>query len=547
MRKLLALTMLLAVLTGCAKQAPPAAPPAGPPATTAPAPPTARTDPAAVYEAAPQAPAVATPIESNLPKAAPLPEGLRRAELPPGEPLSQAGFYFMDVATGKLEGWLPPVDQYGWPRLALGASPDGRWVTVQQEQSAYLIRRSDGAAFQYDPRQVAVLHGPGVLLVRPNVWRTGDGGRCALLDEQMRLVSTFSLQQDACQVQGELLFSPDGKVLAMPNPHGDGSFFLVTVSTGAVKKTEPFAVPADLRRERVSFAALPATGELVAEFMLMPASGTSYQPTTHIRRYSWQGDLKAETRVAGSGPALSRDGKLLVYTEYMGQLGSAAVIREWGAQQPLFRVAGGWVPRWVAGSTDLLVATSRGYRLVTADGRLQPAPLAAPAPDMVFNPFLWLTSSPDNPDRFLTRSAVVDRAGRIIREIPLKSEQLRVGQSTWGPTAASVQFLVTPTAGKGWDAGLSEYLAPKVQRPPYPDKFPLQVEDPKGECLNLRAEEGPSGRLIRCLPTGTKLALADPAPDRWPFGQLHGWIQVVTEKGEKGWVAVYTFSVTYAD
>lgn len=508
--------------------------------------PAAQPDPASSY-LPPQPPAVATPIESNLPKPAALPDTIRRAELAAGQAVTATGLYFMDLATGNVEGWQPPADQYAWPKLVLSAWEDHRWITAQHEEIGYLIRRGDGAVFQYDPRQVAVVPGPGVFLVRPQQWKTGDGGRCALLDENMKLLATFT-QQDGCRPAQEPRFSPEGKVLAVVDPMGDGTVSLVTTATGAVKVIKPVEVPSGYRLERVSLTALPATGELVVNRMLMPESGGGYKPRTRVGRYTWEGQLHSEALVDGYNPVLSRDGRRMAYNEYLGHLGSSAVVREWGTEQPLFRVAGGSGAKWVAGTADFLVSTYQGFRLISGAGGMQPSPLK-PDGERVFNPFNWLTPSPDNPDRFLSRGLVLDRSGGTLRELRVEGQGMRVLRSEWGPTAVTAYFFVGPVAGKGWDTDHTAYIAPKVQRPPYPDKFPLQVEDAKGECLNLRTEASASATLIRCLPTGTRLDLAGAGTNQWllKWNEQWGWVEVVTEKGEKGWIAISTGSVTYAN
>lgn len=105
--------------------------------------------------------------------------------------------------------------------------------------------------------------------------------------------------------------------------------------------------------------------------------------------------------------------------------------------------------------------------------------------------------------------------------------------------------------GKDGDYGYEFPLAIHVQKPPFPDPYLLQVQDSKGECLNLRESFSRTSRVIRCLPTGTKLAVADlfQAPIKMNGALYHNdeqlWLWARTEQGETGWVSLSAGSVTW--
>jgi hypothetical protein len=547
MRQISAIFLLLMMLVGCTSQglsssATPSAPQVA----------TSGSDPVQESQAQSPPPAVpARPIEEDLPVPAPLPDGLRRIEFTHEQAPQDPGLYFMDVATGKLEGWPAPLGPNNWPAFALTATADERWIIATGEEHGYLIRRSDGTAFHYDPRRLTLTAGPGVFLARPRNWASGGGSKCALLDEQVKLVSTFALR-DGCFRDNHVLFSRDGKSLAVTGLANSPAVSLVTVATGAVKELDPLSIPTGLKRYGARLAALPGTEELMAELQL--SAGGGWPPDKSVvRRYTWQGELRAEIELPGWDVLSSPDGKLLTYRQSLGLLGQAAVVQEWGADKALFRVAGGQWPQWLAGSRELAVDSSQGYKLVSTAGVVQAGPPTASGAK--FDPFVRLSPAPDDADLFLTNStcstslSLIDRAGRTRRVVSLPDDKLRIGVEAWGLSAGSLHFTVYIPGGKGYEGEIWNYIAPKIQRPPFPDKLPLKVEAPKGDCLNLRAEPALEGKVIRCLPPGTRLDLAKLAnPEQliaWQDPWV--WVQVQTDKGEAGWVAVNTHSPAYAD
>lgn len=543
---------LLLMIVGCAKQGAPG-PEASGPDSAAPGSPVATTPPPSgstappVSTVPPGGTSGPAPLESLLPVPAPLPEGLRQVALPAGQPVESTGLYFMDVATGKMDAWLPPVGEYNIPSISLSASDDERWILASVEKTGWLIRRSDGAAFRYDREKLHLTVGPGVILARPAEWQNGGaGGRCALLDDDVKLLSTFAVG-GGCTHQHQVLFAPDGKQVALSDFDGALFVWLITAATGEVKTVGPLAAPegSQISSDRITLR--PGSGELVLEVWLTDPKEPGRSLGNLVRIYSWEGTLLTERRIPGFIAAFSPDGKLVSYNAIMGRLGQALVVEEWGAQQPRFRVAGGFGAQWLADSSGLLLSTFRGMKLASATGTLQAAPGRT---DDSFYPFGWLLVSPNDANLFLTSATVIDRNGQPRREALLaEGKDLRIAQASWGPTAHSYHFTVMPPLGKGWDAEFWFWIGPAVQRPPYPEEYPLQVKDAAGECLNLRAEGAETAKVVRCLPTGTKLALIlqeNGEPMVHYEGQWN-WLQVKTEQGEQGWVAVNTKSVSYTE
>ncbi|MGE5675578.1 MAG: SH3 domain-containing protein, partial [Mycobacterium leprae] len=302
-----------------------------------------------------------------------------------------------------------------------------------------------------------------------------------------------------------------------------------------------------LSTSSVGIAAFPQLDQLVVELWLTEPKVTYPPKETQIRRYNWQGKLVADSRLPGYSPQLSPDGKLVAYSQSLGMLGSAVVVQELNGREPLFRLTGGLYPQWRADSKAILLESSQGYQLLTTDGTLSPAP---PNPgNGRYNPFITFHPSPDDANLYILESAVIDQTGRTVHSMKTADQNLRIVQPRWGATAKVLSFIAMIPGGKGYEGDLWNWIMPRVQKAPFPAKQALQVADPAGECLNLRAEAGKSGKLIRCLPTGTRLELPE-AKDYWSLWAWKEdgvWLQVKTEKGEQGWVSAGTHSITYSD
>lgn len=479
---------------------------------------------------------VPVPSAPDLLVASPMPEGVRRVELAAGQSISAPGLYYMDVATGNIEGWLmPPFDQKRAMRW-MQTTPDHRWIIFELDGQGYLIRRSDAKAFSYDPERIGVTPGHDVFLLQPAVWRAGgESGRFTLVDGDMQLISALAADPG---VPGnvQLLFSPDGKKLAVAEGSGRGGLSLVEVATGTVVK-----VAGAWDDSIIRFVTLPALGEFAVIHH-------DYLEPLWVERYNWQGEFVGRKQVEGWDVAISNNGRMLAVTQSMGLYGEAVILHDWEKDKPLLRVAGGIRPAWQASGSELVVDTSRGWQLVSRNGDIRIAPEAG-APR--WHPFEWYQPSPDRPDLFLTGMKVVDRSGRVVQatQIP-EGAQARALSAGWGPASREVHMVVIPPLGKGSEIGPWGYFLPRVQQPPFPERHPLQVQgSPGGECLDLRAAPSLQGRIVRCMPAGTHLAmrLTPEGNTSTTYEDQMLWLAVETDVGDAGWIAVSTGSITYAD
>jgi len=514
MRRLLPVAMSLLILTACAK------PPVEPQPEA-----TAQPDKPAQTTPAPNTPEPAnTAPKPKVVEAVPLPAGMRKVEMPAGQAMTEPGLYYMDLATGELEAWLTPPQDPAWPMGPMETTPDHRWLTMFWGSDAYLIRRSDGQAFRYNQEQHTVTVGPNLFLFAHR--SDQEKNTYIIMDDEMQQVSTFTLDRPTSGSE-RFLFSPDGKGLAVTH---DQSLTLIDVATGSITQT------LKLQGDPATLTALPDLGEMVV-------TTASYNEPMHIYRINWQGQLLGEQQVNGYAAAFSRDGKLLATAQYMGDIGAATVVQEWGSETPLFRVAGSLGFNWLPNATGLITDTRLGWQLVTMTGEMGPVPGGEPG----WKWFKWYRPSPTDPDLFLTDTRVLNRAGAVVQaaSVPANSPASVTGAG-WSTSGDEVHFAVTYPLGRGFDIGMWTMFLPRLQRWPFPETYPLEVRDPKGECLNLRETHAANGTVIRCLPTGTRMEPIGPV-DQAIGADGFTWLNVKTEQGETGWVAMDTDSISYAD
>ena len=177
------------------------------------------------------------------------------------------------------------------------------------------------------------------------------------------------------------------------------------------------------------------------------------------------------------------------------------------------------------------------------------APHVPPGGPLVFD--ARVQPAPGDAHRLLVGLAVVDETGKVLQRIDLPNrEDWLIRGANWGAGDNEVVISISPPTGKG-NIGFDLPLAPAVQKPPFAEPYLLTVRDPKGECLNLRESYTRESRVIRCLPTGTGLAVGDlwQAPEKLNQGTYYNdgrlWLWARTEQGETGWVALDTGSVTW--
>lgn len=570
LRGLIAITCLLALLlaAGCTTTGskPPlepdrGAPPPGPvdaaPGSGAPgsgAPGSGGTETGSPDSASPRDSFASLPIREE-------PGFLQRLTFASTQEITEPGVYIVNAKSGVAETWqrtspatgeqVKGSGQEGW------LSADGRWIVSQLDGRVYWTHRGTLMTYSFDPRQVQVLPAPPERLLLAG--RGNQKGQFWITDEQFGLIQPLALDLGERDPQG-VRFSPDGRMLAITSgiwPAVEGSVNaqvdLIDLTTGQIHPLQqpPRRGPGRLLVRELTGPA-PAAELLVHSILqLMEPTGLALE-LSRVDRYDWTGTYLGGYELLGRLGQISPDGKLIASSQNLGHLTSNVVVASADTGEPLFRVRWTGDPQWLADSSGLLLQRNGEYLLVTLAGELQAAP---PFP-RTETPALWpgLYPSPADASRFAAGLAVVDRAGAVVQEIKLAiSQRLLVRGARWTADGLELTFSITESMGKGNLGGDGFSLPPRVERPPFIESYLFVVRDPASECLNLRTNASRSSQIIRCLPTGTRLALGDlfiaPVKLNSPlwFDDGQTWMWVRTEQGETGFVAVSTGAVTWVD
>lgn len=305
----------------------------------------------------------------------PAPDVLERHTYATTQEIPGPGLYYVDVASGKVEGWRIKAA----PELRVGWSADNQWVIADNGLKVVWVKRSTGASYGWDRQQLQLLAGERGLFLFQR--RHSDKGTNTFIvaNADFQVVKTLTL--DSAQDAGlDARFAPDGKTLAISLVHRtggqyDGQVYLVGLATGTSKS---LGAPPTVTVGQVTSASLiqPGDGhELVVGYEVEAMEKGLTHKQTLVRRYSWQGKLLGEFTLVGQALRLSPDGRLLSSYQDLDQFASAVVVTDVTTGQLLFRVAGaggGWW--WVADSSRLLLDTRDGNLLVSSKGDLLKAP-----------------------------------------------------------------------------------------------------------------------------------------------------------------------------
>lgn len=481
---------------------------------------------------------------------------MERSTFAKGEQLPGPGLYFMETASGQMEGWKLKADKESWVNYQV--SPDNRWILARADRKSYLTDRTTGKTYTWNEGQFALpaLSSRGLLFT--------EGSTYHWVSPEISIRTSFSAPI------GTVVLAPNADLAAIvPSTSaqnaGRSLFYLADLKSGQVRPVGqvPTAPPGTAVRE-TRMTAIKGGQELVLAtslFAMKEKAGSQF--STHVERFNWDGKSLGATDLPGDTPVLSSDGKLIAWEQMLGGVIPTVRVADAETGKERFRILGAagpiWEsPVWLAGNDRFMIGTQEGPVFVSNEGKLTKTGLAGarhkafgqivPAPDdaNLFTNAQWFIAGETGP-------SLLDGEGRVLQQVKIPKGNWRFTGPTWGETSKELRFsfMVEP-GGDGWDGVLIAFPA-KVEFPPYKDDFVLQVKDPKQECLNLRAGHNRESKVIRCLPQGTKLALADPTgtEQHWNLPALYDdsmqWAYVQTEAGEKGWVSVSAGALTWTD
>ncbi|HYF92742.1 MAG TPA: SH3 domain-containing protein [Symbiobacteriaceae bacterium] len=454
---------------------------------------------------APERPAPQLPVPGPVPLAE---QVLRRVTLAPGRPVTEAGQYYLNVATGELEGWVSGIDN----DVQVHGGDEG-WVTARREGAGYLLNRRTGETYRYDQTTHWFLGSAPERVL----FRAGD--RLFLLTEKMEPVGTAT-------AQGRLVLSPDGKRAALSAT--SDSAVLLDLTTGVEKNLGSVPGQADVApRGREGFAVM----------------GIESEGSTLIRYYDWGGRQTGEATLRGSARSLSPDGRFVAATETLAGVIGTVGWYEAATGAPVLRVLGVDAGQWLADSEQLLTGSRDRAWTAVRGGALRPAPQPLRGENHVSWGYGRLVPSPVDANLYATGAAIIEKTGAIRHQVQFAKHphgSWLITPPEWNAAGTEIRFRVDPPRGTDWDELPMLRLPPRIQLPPFQDDWLLKVNVPPGECLNLRKWTALASEVIRCLPPGAKLrvgAASDTVSYAYREQEGRAWVWVQTEQGETGWVA----------
>ena len=533
----------------------PTASPTVAPMPTPTATPTPAPSPSATPTPTPTATPTATPTPAPLADLVePAPDAFEHRAFEPGEEIDWShGIFFMDTETGGIDGYrlMADIGDYGdYPWDNYHATDDDTWISGTDGNTVWVMNRHSQRAWRLPGRLRTVAmsnqrmlledrHQLGMYQVLAYSTLTQDGGD----------MTPFSIGPQ--QYGGSMaLFAPSGKMIALVN---ELSLYLLELDPISIS----VLFDGKMDRDNVYHVGLTHLGERGFLITAHISSG--------LERYafSWDGkELPWDQR----WERLSPDGRYGVWEEYGHSIANqyclyrawpSIVLADTATGEPVLRIRSAWGdPRgvhWLPSGDGFLIR----MRDRSTDAERHAIVWVRPEPRIVWLPdppgdafWGWVIPAPTGADRQFAWYApyrgvqLYDALDRSWGS-PVASERTAIMPPSWGEDHRELRFALWPPLAK-WGVCDIPFLAPpKIEAPPFDERFAFRVA--RGEsCLPLRAEPDAEGRVLDCLPTGTRLLLS--ASREWAEAAVHDrdpsiawsdgyWIYVHTDDGAEGWVA----------
>lgn len=445
-----------------------------------------------------------------------------RVELGPDQSADAPGIYLREMSSGKTEGWQVKAEAGA---LRAATFPSDGLVMAQTEQKWYIINRTSGKVHEWDyPAVALVAASSGRLLLQELTTH-----RFHVTDAGLKVERSFKAPEGVTTVVGAM--SADGKWAAMV-PAAGGPLYMIDLGTGKVTQ----AAGAPQSGVGPTVRSVKDGKEFVAGYE--PAPGES---AVVLHRYAWDGTKLGELSVPGADCVYTRDGRQVACSG--GTWPGRVQVSDVETGVPIYRILGAMGGAWTADGAQLVIGldSKPEYRIVMADRRM--VTTAATKLGAAGNPPV---PSPAALGTFALQGMVIDGEGKALFTAPVDTAKWQFGGvAPWGKDGAEFRYMVTAKSMtthvyRAWP------VEPVVQAAPFPAQVGLEVKTTGGDCLNLRAGAGKSAKVIRCMPSGTRLQAAG-APGAEESRDGERWIQVMTEKGESGWVAITTGDIRYAE
>lgn len=500
------------------------------------------------------------------------------------------GIFFMDTATGAIEGWriLPDMagNLPGAYHYALHADASLVFLKVVPDGlpgREFVLDRETGSAVTFKPLDISFVAAHGELLVFEETGnRNGDvrKGCYHLIRRSGNSVEqTAGFEADVVGLSAAPMtaLSPDGSALFLTNQlvgHAPG---LVRWDIASGKVTSLFeATDEQLAGRKASFTALRplSTGRGVALFVTSSSDDPAGETRRRAVAFDWSGAPIPSGSIPPGDSAIliervggSPDGRLLATNAPLrlvgGELWPALTVTRPTAQSPEYLLRGvslgvgafsefnPWLPDssgFVAWIPDEDAATSlpswerRTPAIVSADGRVI-APLPSPAGWAAENRTFGPAPSPRDPALFsYSGTHVYSRtSGRWLSANLKKHIQLRL--DPWSGRAGEMVFAL-PRGSVGIGSDAEPVLLPRRREPaPFDGDLRLRVRNGYAGVTLLDGFETGAAN-VASVAAGRELVLAELPPGQLPNarravvldrGRGITWIRV-SDGSNEGWV-----------
>jgi hypothetical protein len=500
------------------------------------------------------------PAEAGPLTLSPATGALQETRLGRGEPLTATGegIYFLDLATGTVEGYaIPSAQPY---EAGYSASANGRFVIARTLDTGYILDRTTGQLHKWDRYQYdLVVAGSSRLLFQevqpiPEGYATAidstDGrlggylkgkGRYLVMNSDLQQVAEFTLEYGNGQptTGAEAIFSPQESQVMISR---DDRSYIVDLASG---RAAPLAIGARFQSAK--------GGTEVVAFHEAPESKL-------VRRYDWQGKVLAESQIKAGSIKVSGDGEWIAWDVFRDNFTPVVYYARLGQAERPFQALGATIclgsggssgNRWLAqgGSASLLVAANGGIRVLGTDGSVA-------TPEVGRWPYFDGEVAPGSEGVYGFRKA--ESTGQSVGAVSADGKALAsvtiLGQAgytpdrwsqLWGATANEMRFVLRQQLGH--DGPCGDYSIPLPLKLSLPGTFDatlaLQVKGTR-TCLNVRENPWLEATVVDCLQEGSRIPLGNQVTLGLP--SFHYNDDGLWFKLPQGWILISSGLVDFA-
>ena len=461
-----------------------------------------------------------------------------RLEYEPGETITEYGLFFLDVETGRVEGWRKRGADVPWQAsysIPFGGRFLGLWTDPFAPPVApYLHDRRTGRTFVWDweaypLEEFATERGERLIVERAD----DSPGQYVVLDGNLSPVAWFSLptggQEFWMNPAGDRVLAFDGRALHVIDLVA-GQTALVDTPAG----TGPLHVSGDY--------VVPEIVSLFSGGFAFIGRNMAGKEQCRVTRYDWAATVLSDIvfRCAGVLPpiSLSPNGRMIASETFtdtypdrgLGDYYALTMLSIFDtitgeeltrATNVLLDLPGGpglvHTTPWIADSSGIVVTVSApkdsdGHfrsRILGIDGRWHSSPSIRDEPSVheLWYPPYMVSASHDPSLFLLIRGTVVSRNNEVLASLNIDFPAIMppgggfVCYSTWWNTSGEVGLRIRWCGHTSFSLVLP-LLPPAIKTPPFDERLLMAVTTSEA-CAEMREELSAEATRIACLPDAT--------------------------------------------